>query len=420
MLRHGSWVVLFMTLARSAHAQGTAATGMPSSTSAEMTPESRKARVSALVAKAKREARAGRFPEAVLAYSDAFDLEQDPRVGGQLGVLLVELDNAVVAADLLMNAIERARDAPASERLEFFKAYEVAQSRVCRLEVTVSEAHAKILLDGKVTQEDGISGFAMFVRPGEHELRAKLPGFRDAVAHVVATKGGILSIELKLERDVEPLPELPTSGAALASPKLVLPPLQQSSNVATDPNYSTKEDPFYEPPKPDKPKEKQGPRFSLAAGIVTVFGVASWSPAVGPVVGIGLRPKEYVSFGLEGRAAWLTTPVADSAISAMTAGGLLSACGHLKWFFGCGLGHLGVILMETDPASFKAATFTDVKLGGGLRVGARFELTKSLRIEASADALLLNVGTKVFLEQTLIIDQPPAMIGAQIASGWEF
>jgi PD-(D/E)XK nuclease superfamily len=29
----------------------------------------------------------------------------------------------------------------------------------------------------------------------------------------------------------------------------------------------------------------------------------------------------------------------------MTAGGLLSACGHLKWFFGCALGHLVKLMM---------------------------------------------------------------------------
>lgn len=109
------------------------------------------------------------MPEAALAYSDAFDLRRDPRVGGRLGVVLVQLDNAVVAADLLMNALERASDASPDERLEFFKAYEIARSRVCRLEVTVSEAHARISLDGRVTQPDGVTAFAMFVPPGEHD-----------------------------------------------------------------------------------------------------------------------------------------------------------------------------------------------------------------------------------------------------------
>ena len=187
------------------------------------------------------------MPEAALAYSDAFDLRRDPRVGGRLGVVLVQLDNAVVAADLLMNALERASDASPDERLEFFKAYEIARSRVCRLEVSVSEAHARISLDGRVTQPDGVTAFAMFVPPGEHELRAKLPGFRDAAVHLVAAKGATLEVQLKLESEAIRVPALP--AASFATHPVVLPVLR-TSNIATDPNYSTKEDPFYEAPKP--------------------------------------------------------------------------------------------------------------------------------------------------------------------------
>ncbi len=382
-----------------------------------MEPESREARISALVAKAEREVRAGRLPEAALAYSDAFDLRRDPRVGGRLGVLLVQLDNAVVAADLLMNALERATNVPPDERLEFFKAFEVARSRVCRLEVSVSEAHAKISLDGRVTQQDGVTAFVMYVAPGDHELRAKLPGFRDAAVHVVAAQGGTLDVELKLESEAPPMSSMPVIGKP-SSPSET--PFSSTSNVVTDPNYSTKEDPFYEPPKPKKVEEKRGVRFSVSGGFVTVFGVASWDPAIGAVLGGRLSPNEYVSVGLEGRAAWLTSGVGGERISAMTAGGLLSGCGHLKWFFGCALGHLGVLNVEFGKESFVEKKFAAFTPGLGARIGAELRLKQSVLVLASVDFLRTYRGTKVVVDQTIVAAQPPIMVSAQLSGGWEW
>lgn len=409
MLRQTACIVLLMAFAPAAYAQ-------QGSETPNMEPEAREARQTALVAKAEREARAGRLPEAALVYSDAFDLRRDPRVGGRLGVVLVQLDNAVVAADLLMNALERASDASPDERLEFFKAYEIARSRVCRLEVTVSEAHARISLDGRVTQPDGVTAFAMFVPPGEHELRAKLPGFRDAAVHLVTAKGATLEVALKLESEAPRVSVLP---AARSAPSAVTLPVLRTSNIATDPNYSTKEDPFYEAPKPVKQEEKRGVRFSALGGIVTVFGVASWSPAVGGMFGGRLSPNEYASIGLEGRAAWLTSGVAGARISAMTAGGILSGCGHLKWFFGCALGHVGVLNIEFEKGSFVQKNYSIFAPGVGGRIGARFRL-KSFVFEANGDVLRTRTGTKVAIDQVVIAEQPPWMFATQMSGGWEW
>jgi len=410
MLRQTACIVFFLAIAPVAYAQS-APTATPT-----MEPEAREARISALIAKGEREARAGRLPEAALAYSDAFDLRRDPRIGGRLGVLLVQLDNAVVAADLLMNALERATNASPDERLAFFKAYEVARSRVCRLEITVSEAHAQISLDGRVTQQDGVTAFAMFVPPGDHELRAKLPGFRDAAVHIVAAKGATLEVELKLEPEVASLPVLP---AIVAPPKRDPLPVLRSSNVVTDPNYSTKEDPFYEPPKPKKTEEKRGLRFAVIGGVVTVFGVASWDPAVGGVLGGRLSPNEYLSFGLEGRAAWLTSGVGGARISAMTVGGLMSGCGHLKWFFGCALGHLGALNLDFGNETFTGKKYSWFMPGVGGRLGARVNL-KSFVFEANADVLRMRTGTRVAIDQVVIAEQPPWMLAGQLIGGWEW
>lgn len=196
-------------------------------------------------------------------------------------------------------------------------------------------------------------------------------------------------------------------------------PFSSTSNVVTDPNYSTKEDPFYEPPKPKKPEEKRGVRFSVSGGVVTVFGVASWNPAIGGVLGGRLSPNEYVSLGLEGRAAWLTSGVGGSRISAMTAGGLLSGCGHWKWVFGCALGHLGAINIEFEKGTFFGKKYSFFMPGVGGRLGARVR-RKSFVLEASADVLRLQAGTTVAIDQKVIAEQPPWMVAGQLSGGWEW
>ena len=262
-----------------------------------------KARFKALVAKAERERRAGRLAEAAEAYAEAFELEQDPLVAGRLGVLLVELGNPTEAADLLLDGIERATDAPAAEREKFLKAYDTARARVGRVEVTVSEAHAEISLDGVVKQTDGITGFTMFLPPGEHELRAKLKGFEDGVVHFTASKGGTLRVELTLLplpsfKPIEPLERL------LRRPRVREPAV----NLEEPPNdESAAREPIAGGVVEEQ--KKGGPRGSVSGGPVVVFGVASWQPAVGAVIAGSLRPNEYVSLGVEARGAWLTSGV---------------------------------------------------------------------------------------------------------------
>lgn len=152
---------------------------------------------------------------------------------------------------------------------------------------------------------------------------------------------------------------------------------------------------------------------------MTVFGVASWDPAVGGVLGGRLSPNEYLSFGLEGRAAWLTSGVAGERISAMTAGGLVSGCGHLKWFFGCALGHLGVLQIEASKETFLEKKDSWFMPGAGVRLGARTHL-RSFVLEANADALRTRTGTKVVVGQEVISEQPPWMFALQVSGGWEW
>ncbi len=420
MVRRGGWLVFFLTLTTALPARAEPPGAGPHAQTIVDVDKVRQAKIAAHIAIGDRERRAGRFPEAAQAYADALELGDNPLVGGRLGVLLVKLGNPVLGADYLLDAIDRASSASKSERIEFLEAYDAAKAQVCRVTVSVSEAHAVILLNGNVKQPDGITGFTMFVEAGEHELRGNLKGFHDAVVNFAANKGTEMRLHLAFEPKVAALPQLPTPITPPGPPRN-FPAMMRTTNIATDPNYSTNEDPFYEPPKPQKKEEKRGPRFSVNAGIVTVFGVASWNPAVGGVVGIGLKANEYFSFGLEGRAAWLTTDVADiQGIGAMTAGGLLSACGRLRWFVGCGLGYYGTVNIKTSGRSYLDDTISYMQPGFGGRLGVELPLGTSFFASANIDALRLIYRTRVGIGGIIIVDQPPALLSAQLTGGWRF
>jgi len=410
-------LLVVVTLGLPARAEQSEAAGAPALSKVQA-ENARRAEMASLIAVGDAEKRAGRFPEAANAYSKALRLGDNPLVGGRLGVLLVRLGNHVLGADYLLDAIDRADSAPAWERHAFLDAYDVAKSQVCRVTVEVSAAHAQILLDGAIKQEDGVSEFTMFIEPGDHEFRAKLKGFDDAVVNFLAKKATSMRVSLVFAPKAE-LPELPSSPIKPPFPARIQPSWLPNSNIATDPNYSTKEDPFYAPPKPPKPEEKRGPRFSVNGGIVTVFGVASWNPAVGGVVGVSLMPHENFSIGLEGRAAWLTTPVGNSAISAMTAGGLLGACGHLKWFFGCALGHLGAHVGKSEDGSSNERTFITFMPGIGARIGAQIPISKALKLEAAIEGLGVASGLKVVVGNRVVAEQPPVLIGSHVRAIWE-
>lgn len=326
------------------------------------------------------------------------------------------------AGEALHEAVEHGQGAPAWERQAVIAAYDKAKAMTAWVNVDISHVGAKVTYDGEPQNRDGFSSFWMFSMPGEHTLRATLDGYEEAVATFTAKPGKQISVTLKLVPLEGPmLPELPPPAAALPLEARNFPPWLPTSNIATDPSYSPKEDPFYGEPKEPKPKkEKKGTRFLVSGGVVTVFGVASWNPAVGGVVGVGVRPKEFLSFGLEGRAAWLTTGVADRQISAMTAGGIGSACGHVRWFFGCALGHIGALNVTFSNNSYTGKSYSDVRLGIGGRVGATIRVSESFIVLGSIDALKLSSGALVVVGNQIVADIPPIFVGGQISGGWEF
>lgn len=382
----------------------------------------KQAEFNSFVAMGKRAQLVGRYEEAATAYRAALDIQPHPVIAGRYGLVLMKLGHLDKAAEELHEAHERGQGVTLQERREVGAAYDKAKALTTWVNVNVTQMGANVACDGEPWSREGFSAFWRFAMPGEHTLRAKLDGYEEAVETFTAKPGEEITILLKLVPLAGPkLPELPTSAAVTLPDTRVFPPVLPASNVVGDPNYSAKEDPNYGEPKEPKPeKKKAGPRFSISGGVVTVFGVASWNPAVGGVVGVGLRPNDYFSIGIEGRAAWLTTQVADRAINAMTAGGQLSLCGHVKWFFACPLGHIGVIRTEGDSSTFNVPAFNNIRPGFGGRLGVRFQPTEQFSLQAAVDALALTYRTRIVVGNEIIVDQPAAMVGAQITGGWEF
>ncbi|MDC3986056.1 hypothetical protein KEG57_36600 [Polyangium jinanense] len=366
---------------------------------------------------ADRERAAGRLREAAKAYRQALNVRSDPLVSGRLGLVLVEGGRPEDAAELLLYALHQAPATTPAERAErrrFFEAHEVARAHGSWVEIFVSHAGARVTVDGIDRNDAGRSAFWTFVAGGEHEIRATLDGFEEAVVKFTAVKGKDMKVSVPLTaRKVE---EEPAVYVPEKDPTATL------SAVVSGPGFTKQEDPFAydDQPKEAHAGEKKGLRGFVGAGPVVVFGVASWMPAVGATLAGGVQPNDYVSLGLEARAAWLTTGVADRPISAMTAGGIASVCGHYKWIFGCALGHLGVITVDFAVQSFKPANFSAIKPGAGARVGAHVRVTESFALRAEADVLGLSSGVQVAVGSTVVSDQPPVMIGVQLGGGWEF
>jgi len=365
---------------------------------------------------------AGRHKDAATAYKAALDIHRHPVISGRLGLALMNLGQIDRAAEVLHLAMEQGQGVTLQERREVAAAYDKAKVLTTWVTVIISHTGAKVTCDGVPWNGGGHSSFWRFAMPGEHTLRAQLDGYEEAVETFTAKPGAQITVSLKLVPLAPKLPELPASIATIQHETRTFPPFLRTSNIADDPNYDPKEDPSYGEPKDTKPaKEKSGPRFSINGGVVTVFGVASWNPAVGGVLGVSVKPKEFFSLGLEGRAAWLTTDVVSaSQISAMTAGGIVSACGHLKWFFGCGLGHVGAMNVAFSENAYTGKSYTVLQLGVGGRLGAQIHVSDSLIVIGSVDAFKLSRGTQIVVHNQLLLDIPPIFVGAQIMGGWEF
>ena len=371
----------------------------------------------------------GRVQEALTAYRQARALREDPELMGRMGLYLLELDNPIGAGSFLLNAIERGAGKSPQEKEKLVRGFVAVRARICMVAVHGNVYDAKVDINGRSVSENLGANFRRFEGAGRLVVVGHSEELGEARADVDCPAGGEADVYLRWklpERAPLPAPTVPAVEVVPSTPPAPLAVTKRlPPKVAPIVEYSKQEDPYaYEETKDsiDEARGKTPPtRGVVVGGPVVVFGAATWAPAVGFSVAGGVRPNRYVSFELEARAAWLAGDVKGEAITTMTAGGLFAICGHWQWLFGCGLAHLGVIAVNWDDAPFEEdSADVFVRPGFGGRVGARVHLGPSWGVQVSGDVLGLTRGTRIVVEQNVLLEQPPVMVGTSLAGFWRF
>jgi hypothetical protein len=367
--------------------------------------------------------RRGRINDAADAYFAALQLKNDPTVRGRLGLIAALINEPVAAAADLLEAIERGGGATTKEKDEFFAAFKSVRPLVCNLHISGNVFDADVTIDsGKARREIGAT-FKLFVTPGRHVVHGQSETRGEAHETADCPKGGegFAVLEWSTSAAVPPIsftaPDEPNSA-----PRLPAHTSKPLTLAIVDQRIPRQEDPwgYPDPSAPGKRDANSGVRASVAVGPIAVFGVASWAPAFGVTLSPALRLHEHVSIGLEGRGAWQTLGVSGRPIAAMTAGGLLHLCGHIKQFFACASGHLGIIRTHSvDERLLDRGTLL-FKPGIGARLGATINIFGPFALQFTADALILSSGTRVVTADTVIADIPPILIGTSILPTWNF
>ncbi|TKC94690.1 tetratricopeptide repeat protein [Polyangium fumosum] len=376
------------------------------------------AAVSALVKLADSARKQGRWADAELGYREALKLRNDATVVGRLGLTLVGAGQPARGARNLMEAIERGGGV-GSENDEFFKVFKRIRPTVCLLYVKGNLTDALVSIDGGAFHKENGSQFKLFVAPGKHVLEGKSEERGVARAERTCPEGGEATTVL-LWHWPDGLPTKPERLFRHRKKGEVIPGLDDDR-----PADIPREEDEPPPPKPifggvggeERPVHKRG---SVGGGVAVVSGVATWTPAVGVALHGSVRLHEVVSLDLDARAAWLTGGIGGRPIGGMTAGALLSVCGHWRWVFGCATGHLGAIFVDFDEARYEGRSYAFFTPGLGGRAGARIPIGDALAIRVTGDVIGLNGGIVVVADQETVADHPPVMIGGSVMGTWEF
>ncbi len=362
----------------------------------------------------------GRLDDAFIAYGSALQLREDPTVRGRVGLLAASSD-PVVAANSLLRALEGNGGADEAEKNAFAKAFLGVRAKVCQLLVRGNVYDAQVRIDDSISGENLGPAYKVFLAPGKHTARGKSPTAGEATEVFECPKGETTEVSLKWT-----LPELPpVEPKADAAPAVVV-ESPDKRRLGAKHAFET------EPEEDELPErepivggvlteqKKKRSRGSIGVGPTVVFGVATWQPALGVVLSGRWRPVEHVSLDLDGRSAWVASGIGGEGISAMTASGLLSACGHWRWLFGCVTGHLGIIKVDFLEGTFMPKSNLFFRPGLGGRAGVRAPLWRSLGVQFSVEALALSGGVRVAVASSTV-SEVPAFMGSTSAMGvWEF
>jgi hypothetical protein len=386
---------------------------------------------SILVSRGDKAASRGNRPDALRAYLSALELQDDPTVHGRAGLIVAWAGDAERAALHLEVAIEAGGGDTAKEAKAFREAYGSVRPLTCLLTITGNVYDAEIAIDGEAAQTRIGAAFHLYVKPGLHVVVGRSNQHGEARVEVECPKGkhGTAALQWAQRQppnppDPEPIPEQRHFRVPDSMPRA---PTRTGSKwladigALVDPPMSPQEDPYSDYSGAERPRtEPSKLRVTFGIGPTAIFGVASWAPAFGASLFGGIRFHDVFSLNLEGRAAWLTSEVADKPITAMTGGGLLSACGHWRAIFGCGVTHLGIVRVQATADSYKQEAFVFFTPGLGGRLGGDIPISDAFSVRASAEAMVLPSKTLVQIGPTVYANQPPVMLGASVAALWQF
>lgn len=413
-----AWLVLVLLLVPGLASADDVPSSSPSASSATV----RAARFAELARKGDKARAAGRLSEAVEAYSDALQIREDARIRGRLGLIALEGGAIAEAVQHLFLAFIDGHDIPPSERRQIVAAFERARPQVCRLDVTVSHLGAEVWIDGELEPASiGRNDFYAFVKPGRHEIRARLSGFKDAVVMIDAPKGGRETVPLLELQPIPPPSPPPSSASSPPASASSVPPSAPSMPVAASspPSRPAASSSAPSTSAANSPNSQMGPRWSVGAGGVLVLGAVSQLPASGFVVSVDREVARPVSVRLDARAAWSPFDIEGWPIRGVTVGVLPALCVTRSLFFGCFLGHLGGIGHETNTIRTPPSSAWRFRGGVGTSAGIELHAWGPFRIRLTADVVILRDRTPL-RSGTLneIWSGPSVMGGFSLATVW--
>lgn len=155
----------------------------------------------------------GRWADAASAYGDALaaaeraELPEEKRAAilGELGAAEVALERYRDGAEHLHKSLVHEKALTGEQKQRFRKAREEAIREIAILVVAVNPSDAELMLDNQPIPVRR-SSHILFVEPGQHTLRARLPGFVASSVRHNAPKGTQASLALQLAQ-VPPAPK---------------------------------------------------------------------------------------------------------------------------------------------------------------------------------------------------------------------
>lgn len=339
--------------------------------------EAEETRFRTFVKEGARAADEGRLNDVVKAYMAALDIRRDSLIGGRLGLVLATVNDPsaqVIAAANLYKAISDHAGVSRAERKAFFEAFDLVQSKICRIYVTTNDVNAVVKIDDdKRTKSYG--SFWQFTEPGKHEIVGTLDGHDEVRTSVDCPKGKRIDAFLDFAHK-----DAPVKTIEKVRDKLVF--LETSKSNADEVSKSA----------PNR-------RLNFALGPAMVFGIAP-----SPAYGISLSSSYdlgNVVVNIGTRGAYAIGPFTGAPLDVFSFTALAGPCKRWQWLSGCLLASVNIIKPSTGaviPTNFE--TIAQIVPGFGIGMGGRHSLSKAVTVYVIGDAMILTERTSVFVPRS--------------------